>query len=113
MSDLQRCRKPLLPAGRHEVTLERIDLVPSSRFPGQQAREFVFSTADGEITRQTSVLLRRGGELHGFVQELMGQPIVDGTVVDFGELIGRRFAVDLTESRFKPRLIEKVTPLAG
>lgn len=113
MSEIERCRKPLLPQGRHEVVLERIDIVPSTRFAGQMSREFVFSNDVGEISRRTAIMVRQGQDLHRFAEELFGNPINAGDTVDFGVLVGRRFEILVSDAPYRPRMIETVKPIAS
>jgi hypothetical protein len=113
MTEIERCRKPLLPQGRHEVELERIDIVPSARFAGQMSREFVFSNDVGEISRKTAITLRQGTDLHLFAEVLFGNPINSGDTVDLGLLVGRRFEILVSDAPYRPRLIESVKPIAN
>jgi len=113
MNDSVKCRRRLLPPGPHEAVLEAIEVVPSTRYRDQLAREFLFSTPDGEITKVTGVTLRVGESNHAFTSALLGRDVVEGEIVHYDSLKGHTFLIVVAGGRFRQSVIESVKPLVG
>ena len=113
MTDSEKCRRRRLPPGDHRAVLESIEVVPSTRYRDKLAREFIFSTGDGEISKVTGVLLRAGESNHAFTSALLGREVVEGEVVNYATLKGRKFQIVVAGGRFRPSFIESVRPLDG